>query len=206
MDAAHSDLRDVDPRPVEEWLDAVLREERRGEPLAAFDLAEQGLAEHPDDRSLKHRAVLALARSGATDEAARRFADYGLEDASDEDIAALRARIAKDRALLEDGELRRRRAAQAAELYAAVHARTGGYYPAVNAATLWLLAGDAERSRDLASSVLALVDAEPEDSYYAAATRAEAELLLGHEGRAREALREAAALHGGDYGALATTR
>ena len=99
---------------------------------------------------MKHRAVLALARSGATDEAARRFADYGLEDASDEDIAALRARIAKDRALLEDGELRRRRAAHAAELYAAVHARTGGYYPAVNAATLWLLAGDTERSRDVA--------------------------------------------------------
>jgi class 3 adenylate cyclase len=206
MDAAHSDLRDVDPRPVEEWLDAVRREERRGEPLAAFDLAEQGLAEHPDDRSLKHRAVLALARSGATDEAARRFADYGLGDARDEDIAALRARIAKDHALQEEGELRRRRAAHAADLYASVHARTGGYYPAINAATLWLLAGDAERSREVASSVLALIDAEPEDSYYAAATRAEAELLLGHEVRARESLREAAALHGGDYGALATTR
>src|SRR6516164_4511052 len=58
------------------WLDAVRREERRGELLAAFDLAERGLSEHPDDTALKHRAVLALARAGATEEAARRFAEY----------------------------------------------------------------------------------------------------------------------------------
>src|ERR1700674_6143569 len=78
------------------WLDAVKFEERRGESLSAFDLAERGLAEHPDDPWLKHRAVLALARTGATEEAARRFEQYGLAAVPDEDIAALRARIAKD--------------------------------------------------------------------------------------------------------------
>jgi hypothetical protein len=197
---------DDDRRAAGWWLEAVRREERRGEVLAAFDLAERGLAEHPDDLSLMHRAVLALARAGATQEAARRFAEYGLDDVEDEDIAALRARIAKDAALSETGVTRRRRAARAAELYAAVFARTAGYYPAINAATLWLIAGDAARSRELAEKVLGLLAADGEDSYWAAATAAEALLLLGRDAAAYEALQRAATRHGGDYGALATTR
>jgi hypothetical protein len=191
----------------EAWLEAVRREERRGEMLAAFDLAERGLDEHPDDLSLKHRAVLALARAGATGEAARRFADYGLDGIEDEDIAALSARIAKDAALAHrDPVERRRSAARAAELYRVIYGRTGGYYPAINAATLHMIAGDGARSRELAATVLGLLDAEPDDSYYAVATLAEARLLLGDEAGARAALARAAQLHDGDFGALATTR
>ena len=127
------------------WLEAVKLEERRGELLTAFDLAEKGLAEHPDDLLLKHRAVLSLARAGATEEAARRFEEYRLGGIEDEDIAALWARICKDLALASEGVERRRRAAHAADLYAAVFARTGGYYPAVNAATMRLVAGRRRR-------------------------------------------------------------
>ena len=192
--------------PADWWLDAVRREERRGELLAAFDLAERGLDDHPDDLALKHRAVLALARTGATEEAARRFAEYGLADIPDEDIAALRARIAKDIALATSGAERRRLAAHAAELYGAIAARTGGFYTAINSATLWLIAGDAERARGLAASVLEMLARSGEQSYYAAATRGEAHLLLGDLAAAREALEDAAARHGDDYGALATTR
>ena len=188
------------------WLEAVRREERRGELLGAFDLAERGLAEHPDDLSLKHRAVLALARAGATAEAARRFEQYGLDGIADEDVAALRARIAKDVALASAGAERRRGAARAAELYGAIFSDTGGYYPAVNAATLWLVAGEEVRSREHAGAVLDLLDASPDRSYYALATIGEAHLLRGEEDAARSSLEQAAAEHGGDYGALATTR
>jgi Adenylate and Guanylate cyclase catalytic domain len=188
------------------WLDAVKREERRGELLAAFDLAERGLAEHPDDLWLKHRAVLALARAGGTEEAARRFEQYGLVGIPDEDIAALRARIAKDVALGAEGDERRRGAARAADLYGAIFSRTGGYYPAINAATLWLVSGDVARARELAAVVLARLDASGDGSYYAVATEGEAHLLLGDAAAAREALARAAALHGEDFGALATTR
>src|SRR5579862_3897662 len=201
-----SPLHDVDSRSPLAWLEAVRREERRGELLSAFDLAEGGLAEHPDDLSLKHRAVLALARAGATDEAASRFAEYGLERIEDEDIEALGARIAKDFALREVGDERRLQAAKAAERYTAVFARTGGYYPAINAATLWLIAGDRARSRELATRVLGLLAGKAEDSYYAAATEAEAHLLLGQAEATQAALERAVARHGGDYGALATTR
>ena len=188
------------------WLEAVRREERRGELLSAFDLAEQGLEEHPDDVALKHRAVLALARAGATEEAARRHDRYGLGDSSDEDVAALRARIAKDVALAcEDGE-RRRLACSAAELYGAIYSRTGGYYPAINAATMWLIGGDQARARRLADIVVDALATSDERSYWAAATEAEAQLLRGEEMAAVRALELAATLHAQDYGALATTR
>ena len=187
------------------WLDDVRGEERRGELLAAFDLAERGLSEHPGDVRLEHRAVLALARAGATEEAARRFEQYGLEDVAEEDVSSLRARLAKDAALGATGADRARLAAQAATLYHAIFTRTRGYYPAINAATLWLVAGYAARSRELAGSILELV-AGRRDSYYAIATEAEAHLLRGAPRAAQAALVRAAAAHHGDYGALASTR
>jgi hypothetical protein len=194
---------------IEDWLAAVRDAERRGELLSAFDLAERGLLEHPDDAWLKHRAVLALARAGATGQAERRFAEYGLDALADgdEDIAALRARIAKDVALATaDGEQRRHQAARAADAYADVFAGTGGYYPAINAATLSLVSGEPERAHELAHRVLDLLAESGERSYYALATAAEAYLLLGHLPAARAALETAAGLHDGDFGAVSTTR
>ncbi len=194
------------PHPAGWWLDAVRHEERRGELLTAFDLAERGLAQHRDDIALKHRAVLALARTGATEEAARRFDQYGLSASTDEDVSALQARIAKDSALACEAGERRARARSAAELYNAIFDRTGGYYPAINAATLWLIAGDPGRARRLAGRVLDVLQAGGDRSYWAAATEAEARLLLAEVAPARHALARAATLHEGDYAALATTR
>ncbi len=193
-------------RSAAEWAEAVRDAERRGELLTAFDLAERALDEHPDDLWLKHRAVLALARAGSTDEAARRFREYGLEGVDAEDVAALRARIVKDIALAADGAERREAAARSAELYAAIHERTGGWYPAVNAATLSLVAGDPERAERFARAALDALAERGEDSYYAAATEAEAELVLGRPGAAAEAIARAVELNDGDYGALSTTR
>jgi class 3 adenylate cyclase len=189
-----------------QWLEQVAAVERRGELLSAVDLAERGLEEHPSDTALQYRAVLALARAGSTAEAARRFEKYGLGSLDDEDAQALGARIAKDVALATTGEEQRRLALRSAELYGGVFDRTGGYYPAVNAATLRLLAGDRRTSRALARRVLELLANGSATGYYAAATEAEARLLLGDEPGAREALARAAELHGGDYGAVATTR
>ena len=204
--------READPRagesvvPVEEWVEAVRDAERRGELLAAVDLAEQGLAEYPDDLWLKHRSVLALARAGATGEAAKRFERYGLPGSQEDEIVALGARIAKDLALAAEGSERTRQATKARDLYAALYGRNRDYYPAINAATLSLLVGEPERARALAAEVIELVRAEDESSYFAAATEGEAQLLLGDEVCAREALEQAASRHQGDYSALATTR
>jgi hypothetical protein len=200
-------LAHLSPEPAEltaaGWREVVLEAERAGELLAAADLAERGLAEHRGDVWLAHRAVLALARAGSTEEAALRFDAYGLASVASEDVAGLRARIAKDTALAATGARRRREAARSAALYAAVFARTGGYYPAINAATLSLVAGDVAGARSQAARVLELLG---DDGYYAAATEAEAQLLLGRVEPARAALERAATLHGGDHAAVATTR
>lgn len=193
-------------RTAEAWLDAVRDAERRGELLSAFDLAERGLEEYPGDVALRYRAVLSLARTGSTGQAARRFSEFDLSSVDTEDVAALEARIHKDEALAATGAERRRLADRAATAYQVIRDRTHGYFPAINAATLTLVAGDTAAADALARNALDLVAASGEESYFAAATEAEARLLLGDEGGARAALERAAALHEGDYGALSTTR
>ncbi len=192
------------------WLRRVKEAERRGELLTAYDLASQALSEHPGDLALRHRAVLQLARAGATRTAARRFAELGLAgDAAIEDVAALAARIAKDFALAEQGAARTHKAAEAAALYADVHRRTGGYYPAINAATLFLIAGQDAAARSFARAALENTGgtaATSEEAYFRLATEAEAHLILGDVEQGRAALARAASVPLHDQAAFATTR
>ncbi|MGO9875007.1 MAG: tetratricopeptide repeat-containing protein [Acidimicrobiia bacterium] len=187
-------------------MSSVVDAERRGELLLAFDLVERALVEFPGDVELQFRAVLALARSGSTGEAARRFDEYELGIVKDEDTQALSARLKKDAALVADGDEGQRLALQAALEYRMIYEQTGGYFPAVNAATLSFLAGDRDGGVALAGDALRAVVASHDDSYYALATEAEAHLLRGEVESARSALERAARANKGDYGALATTR
>jgi hypothetical protein len=193
-------------RAASEWLSEVVAAERRGELLTAFDLAERGLAEHPRDVALRHRAVLELARAGSTAQAAARFREYGLGDVAGEDVRSLEARIAKDVALAADGERRRDLALHSAALYEAVFRETGGYYPGINAATLRLVAGDAVEAERLARRVLGILVRRQDADYYALATEAEALLLVGDVEPAAAAVERAAGAHDGDFAAVATTR
>lgn len=146
----------------------------RGEILLAVDLADRGLADAPDDLGLQHVVVLALARAGATDAAARRFAEGPLARARDREVLALGARIAKDLALRATGATRVKRARRAALRYAAI----GGSYPLTNAATLRAIAGDTEAAAQLAARALDALEGEP-SSAWTEVTRAEALLVLG---------------------------
>jgi len=193
-------------RTPDEWLEDVLQNERRGELLTAFDLAERGLAEHPHDSRLRYHAVLVLARAGSTTQAIQRFAEFDLASVDSEDTAALVARLTKDRAIGATGGVRARLAGEASSAYRQIRERTGGYFPAINAATLALMAGDATRAQVLAEDALDLLASSGDVSYYAAATEAEALLLMGDAAGSRRALERAATLHGDDFGALATTR
>ena len=167
---------------------------------------ERALVEHPGDAGLQYRAVLALARSGSTTEAARRFEEYELGAVQDEDTEALWARIKKDAALAAGDDERPQLALEAAGEYRTIYEQTGGYYPAVNAATLCFLAGDPEAAAEMAGAALAAVADSGDDSYYALATEAEAYLLLRDIERTKDALDRAARANAGDFGALATTR
>ena len=191
-----------------DWLARVRSLEGRGELLLAYDTALQGLEAHPGDLWLAHRALLNLAKSGATARAESEFARLGLDVSQEPDVAALGARIAKDRGLAAAGAERARLLARAADQYEAIYRRSGGYYPGINVATLRLLAGQPHESEQVAREVLALCEAAggtAEDDYYRAASAAEAALVLGDADSARSALERAVGF-GSDLAARAATR
>ncbi len=153
---------------------------KTGDFLTAIDLLRRAPLEADLGRQVSndHALVLALARAGAADQALKAFeerlAPVALEAlplAVARDVAALRARCLKDLAR-EPAAL-----AAAARAYEDVYNRFGGYYPLINAASLFLLAGERAMAEMLARKTLEDV-CEAAD-YWAAATRAEALLVLG---------------------------
>ncbi|HKX76745.1 MAG TPA: BTAD domain-containing putative transcriptional regulator, partial [Acidimicrobiia bacterium] len=133
------------PTPIEEVRELI----RRAEYLRAYDLASKLIETMRSDPELRFLAVLALARSGATAQAIRRYELLGLQSINPdsvsarlaEDISALAARLDKDMSLI-DQERRTQWAARSAQGYQAAFDRHRSAYLAVNAATMWLMAGD----------------------------------------------------------------
>src|SRR5258705_3170245 len=192
-----------------EWLAVVKAAERDGEFFRASDAARQGLSEHPDDLPLRHRAVLALARSGATEQAQALYRELGLEGRQETDIPELEARLLKDVALsAPDGPPRVQLLLAAAEKYEAVYRRSGHYYPGINVANLLLLAGRPERSaaiaRRIAAELTAMPTAAGEEQFWAAATLVEAHVIGEDMAGARRALPAAQAASEGDHAPLST--
>ena len=183
-----------------------------GDSLTAIDL----LRHAPDDPDPARRIerdyllVLALARAGACRLGLERFrerlAHAPLEQLSPDmarDIAAVEARCLKDIALEASAETRRAALIEAADAYETVYRRFGGYYPLINAATLFLLAGETATAENLARQTLREV-ADSKD-YWGLATRAEALLVLGESGEVAQVLKQASAL-GVSASAMASTK
>ncbi|PJK30168.1 tetratricopeptide repeat-containing protein [Minwuia thermotolerans] len=185
---------------------AAKAELSRGENLHAHDLAARAREQWPDHEGLKHLAVLALARSGAVDLARRRFGEYGLDEARSEESFSLDARLHKDRALADPDRPDHEALDQSIAAYESGYNVDRGYYPAINIATLSLLAGYAEKAHHWATAALTDAEAKLErDGYYAEATRAEALLLLDRTEEAAASAAQAAALAGANYAECATT-
>jgi len=205
-------------KSLAQWHDETRIAMGRGELLQAYDLADRARVDYPDDPLLMYRAVLALARAGATQQARARYDKFQLaqmvsdDPAFNVDLESLNARIAKNEALEASGPERDRLLGEAAARYEAVFRRadqTDRTYPGVNAATLSLLQGRKDKAEALARDVLAECAAKAADggdSYYLRATIAEAALILGYTEEARTALEAASRSHGGDFGAVAVTR
>ena len=78
---------------------AILDLEARGLLFSAHDAAMTALARAPQDWRLAHRAVLNLARCGATGHALALFGELRLHGVAEPELAALEARLLKDSAL-----------------------------------------------------------------------------------------------------------
>lgn len=187
----------------------------RGEYLLACDAARQSLDEGSGDERTRYLYVLSMARSGALERATELFSSLGLDrphphpDAPlDRDVVALGARLAKDRALA-SRPVDRALAGESAAAYERLFIAGADPYPGINAATMWLLAGEEGRARELALAVREHPGAgrgdDPMAVYWSAATEAEAALLLGEVDSAAATLVRAAAANPHDLGARAST-
>ncbi len=202
---------------VKDDLDAARASLSRGDVILAYDAASAVVAAEPANLDARYLVALALIRAGARDRA--RFAlddlNVALANASDvssnlrEDAEALEGRLAKELALAAHGAERAKLAATAARIYEAVADRHDGYFTCINAASMWLIAGDRDRAHGLADRALALarkaeIDDPDTDPYWRTATEAEASLVLGDVSAAEGALTRAAEL-GADVAARAVT-
>ncbi len=180
---------------------------KTGEYLKAYDQAEAGLALYPEDKQLQYFAVLSLARQGATEQAQNLYNTFDLGSSEDGSHAALAARLIKDHALSDGSRQRLDSFLEAAESYERVFISTQSkdYYPAVNAATMYFLAGRLEQAEVFANLVLSLCR-KSEPSYWVHASIAEAYILLGDNLSAAKELSLANDFASGDWSSLATTK
>jgi class 3 adenylate cyclase len=163
-----------------------------GRHIEAFDRARALLETDQRSATLLHFAALSLARCGAPAQAARlldRHPDLCRDD--DEEIASLKARLLKDHFRLH-GDPESGRASR--DLYLATFQETGGYFPAINAATLSLLLGEGEQACALAADALKRTERVRPAEYWPEATRAEALLILGKFDEAAKSIASAARL------------
>jgi histidine ammonia-lyase len=202
--------------------DGVLKDVRtffdHGEFFRAYDLAAEALELFPGDVWLAHRGVLSLANAGATALALEKYYEFGLDQCPQTDIRSLLGRLKKDQAFGETGEARAALFREGRELYEdAFRAATDAsdpeaYYPAINAATLALFAGETEAAGRLAGEVLELLaprigslDEAAPDRYWVLATALEAHLVRGDLDAAAGLVDQVVAAARRDDAALATT-
>ena len=183
--------------------EAIIIANKRGDLLLAYDMCQKVMSSS-DDPFYPYQAVLALARCGSIERALEAFVDWQLDKEVDEDTLALKARLLKDQALnLGDlGKLK-----QAAECYLSAFNRTKGYFPAINAATLFLLSGENSQAEELALLALELATEKSEkQSYYALVTQAEALLVLNRSNEAKILLPAAVEACSDDIVSMARSR
>ena len=198
----------LDQRPDECAL-AAQRAIALGEPLLSYDLCLIGLSHAPEHLRLRQMQGLALARSGAFEQAQHLLEALYQQGYRDEETVGILARTYKD-VWLEQRQTPRGQASlrRSQTLYEEAFLANGGYYPGINAATLAACLGDMTKSRQLAIRVRdACLAAERNSAggdHWVSATLGEASLLLGDIGAARAFF--AKALERAGQGDLASTR
>lgn len=198
------------PESANVAINRVRQALREGNYLLGYDRVLK--AEQLGHRSneLTYLKLQTLANAGSVQAALRRFQALPAElRGLNEDWLALEGRLYKDLALaggpdaVENFRL-------AASCYRAAFDKTGGYFSAINAATMALLGGEQGLSQRLAGDVLAKVRAqEPSgetDEYYLRVTEAEAALQVGDPAAAESALRRADRLIPDNLNARGRTR
>jgi class 3 adenylate cyclase len=213
----HEALWKADPRLYRGFARKLIS---GGHPARAIELLREGVGrpELANDLELQYLLALAFARGSN-----RARADYYLTRleavaAMSPDlrvqVLSLRGRLFKDRyrqlALSgrsgpEDRQEMQRLAASSAEMYSRAYDVAGEFFPLINFATMSVMEGKLQRSRELAEKVVALCerllgDPASANDYWLRATLAVAEVILGRPERTMAALGEAVRLAGSNAG------
>lgn len=205
------DIWSLDAAPYRLLGERILK---LGEPLLAYDVVAEGMKFFPQDLRLRQLLALALARSGASGPANSVLERLYQGGYRDEETLGLLARTHKDLAREEPdlskatGHLRR-----AYELYSQGFETTGGYWSAINAATLALLLGERDSAANLARLVreqcrqrLSELPDPNGERYWLVSTLGQAALLIGDWSEAEDWYSQAIELGRGDRGSLQSTR
>ncbi len=168
---------------------------RAGNALLCFDIIERAADRGVRTPELEYLGILSLAHCGSTQMALDRYHRSQAQNPQlSQDWLALEGRLFKDLAQ-QGGAATRFMYERAAQSYWQAFERTGGYFSAINAATMFALAGDTARAKTIAADVLALTEAPAARSelerYNQQVSHAEAALLLGDLPRCRAALHAA---------------
>lgn len=161
----------------------------QGDALSAFDCAAEAQRSGVDSPRLRYLMVRALAASGDSLGAMHLYERFDLAASDDVDSVALAGRILKDMAFDQRGERRAASMRQAAAAYDRAWQLSGDAFPAINAASLYAMLGEGERTAALADPIIANSAA---GDYWDSATLVEALLLLA---RGDEALVHARRAH-----------
>ena len=175
----------------------------RGDLLTAYDEVKRAKA--LGHLGLDYFEVLTLARLGDTEQALRLYHDYRIDEMGGVDALSLKARLLKDQAFADGARPNHQKLLEACGWYSAVYRETRSNYPAINAATLALIAGRRQLATGLARAVVKRGHADPRQDYFSLATQAEALVILGDIEGAAAALTEATAAPDADVGARSTT-
>jgi class 3 adenylate cyclase len=183
---------------IEEIKAEIIRAQKTGDYLKEYDLAHAALESSPHDEFFQHCLVLALSRCNAKQRALESFYSYNLHLSNNEYIRAMEPRILKDLAFqsLEKEQpflkYDKERFITAAGTYRQAYIKTGGHYSAINAATLYLLAGERQQAVELAKSAIEIARTDHNSPYFPLVTQAEACLMLNRLDEARRFIAEAA--------------
>ena len=206
---------DALPSGLEDYRKNARKLISEGLPRAAFDLVRQGLSLFPGDTGLLYQATLAMARGGNL-RSAQAMADTllsrtDLDPHLRSETLSLQGRIFKDRFRRAPKSEGKELLTGSARAYEKAYSVAQEPFPGINAATMWRLAGEPERSKELAKAVLETLHktAPPlgeMTDYWTAATLGEAYLLCGDPEHAGSYYASAVELAGNRLGDVATMR
>ena len=181
---------------------------QEGDSLLAYDIGQKALQIHDEkDLALRQFLASALINAQCPLRASRLLEELVAEGADDEETFGLLASAYKDiREISTDPEQEEKYGRKALEQYKRGFENSGGTYTGINAAAMHVFLGEKDEAREYGEKMLALLDENAESNYWAAVTRAEANLTLGNVDEAASLYREAVQLPDARPAWLATSR